>query len=56
VSSLKRLKSSGTAGLDRAAREALSRSHLMPLPDDYHRSSVTMQVSFYYNESPMTGR
>jgi len=52
MSALRLVKSSGTASLDRAAQNALSSSRLLPLPDDYGPPRVTMQVSFYYNESP----
>jgi protein TonB len=52
MSSLRLLKSSGTASLDRAAQNALSSSRLLPLPDDYGPPRVTMQVSFHYNEAP----
>jgi TonB family protein len=52
LSSLKLLKSSGTASLDRAAQYALTGSRYMPLPDDYRPARLTIQVSFYYNEAP----
>jgi len=52
VSSLRMLKSSGTVSLDRAARNALTYSRFMALPNDYGPPSVTMQVTFYYNEAP----
>jgi TonB family protein len=52
MSSLRLVKSSGTASLDRAAQNALSSSRLLPLPDDYGPPRVTMYVSFYYNEAP----
>ena len=44
MSSLRLLKSSGTASLDRAAQNALSSSRLLPLPDDYGPPRVTMNV------------
>jgi protein TonB len=50
MSSLRMLKSSGTASLDRAAEFALRGSRLLPLPDDYGPPRVTMQVSFHYND------
>jgi TonB family protein len=52
ISSLRMLKSSGTASLDRAAQNALTGSRLLPLPDDYGPPRVTMQVTFVYNEAP----
>jgi TonB family protein len=42
------LSSSGMASLDRAASNALQGSELLPLPDDYPASSVTMRVTFVY--------
>jgi len=52
MSSLRLVKSSGTASLDRAAQNALTSSRLLPLPDDYGPPRVTMNVSFFYNEAP----
>jgi protein TonB len=52
MSSLKLLKSSGTASLDRAAQNALLSSRYLPLPDDYGPPRITMNVTFYYNEGP----
>ena len=52
ISSLRLLKSSGTASLDHAAEFALRGSRLLPLPDDYGPPRVTMQVSFHYNDAP----
>ena len=52
MSALRLLKSSGTSSLDRAARNALTASSFMALPDDYGPPRVTMQVTFYYNEAP----
>ena len=52
MSSLRLLKSSGTPALDRAAMNALQASRLMALPADYGPKNVTIQVSFFYNESP----
>jgi TonB family protein len=48
ISELRMLKSSGTASLDRAARNALVSSRFMALPDDYGPPRVTMQVTFHY--------
>jgi protein TonB len=53
VSSLRVLKSSGTASLDRAAQNALTSGRFMPLPDDYGPPRVTIQVTFSYNEGPL---
>jgi TonB family protein len=50
VTNLRLLKPSGTPALDRAAANALLGSRLLPLPADYGPPSVTMQVSFFYNE------
>ncbi len=42
------VRSSGTAALDRAARNALQGSRLLPLPADYGPGEVTMRVRFIY--------
>lgn len=42
------VRSSGTAALDRAARNALQGSRLLPLPAEYGPSEITMQVRFVY--------
>ena len=34
------------------AVNALAASQLLPLPSDYRPERVTMQATFYYNESP----
>jgi len=52
MSALEILKSSGVSSFDRSARNALTASRFMPLPDDYGPPRVTMQVTFYYNEAP----
>ncbi len=53
MSSLRMLKSSGTASLDKAAEFALRGSRLLPLPDDFGPPRVTMQVTFHYaDEAP----
>jgi TonB family protein len=52
MSSLRMLKSAGTPALDRAAQNALLGSRFLPLPADYAPPRVTMQVTFFYNESP----
>jgi TonB family protein len=52
ISDLKVLKSAGNQALDRAARNALLGSRLLPLPADYRPPRVTMQVTFFYNEQP----
>jgi TonB family protein len=41
-------RSSGTAALDRSARNALLGSRLLPLPADYGPREITMQVRFIY--------
>ena len=52
MSALRMLKSSGTSSLDRSARNSLTASRYMALPDDYGPPRVTMQVAFYYGEAP----
>jgi protein TonB len=52
LTDLKMLKSSGTASLDKAAMNSLLGSRLLALPSDYGPRSVTMQVTFFYNEGP----
>jgi len=52
MSSLRMLKSSGTASLDQAAKDALSAGRFTALPNDYRPPRVTMQVTFFYNEPP----
>jgi TonB family protein len=52
MSALRMLKSSGTTSLDQAAQAALTASRFMVLPKDYSSARVTMQVTFFYNESP----
>jgi TonB family protein len=52
MSSLRVIKSSGTASLDRAAEYALSESRYLKLPQDYGPPRVTMRVSFLYGEAP----
>jgi protein TonB len=46
------LKSSGTVSLDRAARNALLGSRLHALPAAFGPPTVTMQVTFFYNQGP----
>lgn len=46
------VRSSGTAGLDAAARKALTTSRYDPLPSGFPRSRVTMRVVFHYNPPP----
>ncbi|HET7290873.1 MAG TPA: energy transducer TonB [Vicinamibacteria bacterium] len=46
------LKSSGTPALDRAAQHALVSARLLPLPSDFAPATLTIQVSFFYNEGP----
>jgi TonB family protein len=52
VSSLRVLKSSGTASLDRAAANALTSGRFLPLPDDYRPPRVTVNITFFYDEGP----
>jgi TonB family protein len=49
---LRMMKSSGTASLDEAARNALGAGKFTALPNDYSLPRVTMQVTFFYNEPP----
>lgn len=42
------VRSSGTAALDRAARNALQGSRLLPLPADYGPDRIAMRVRFIY--------
>jgi TonB family protein len=48
MSALRMLKTSRTDSLDRSARNALTSSRFMALPDDYGPPRVTMQVTFHY--------
>jgi TonB family protein len=51
------LQSSGTGAYDRAARNALLGSRLLPLPADFAPATVTMKVGFVYNGgAPEGGR
>ena len=52
MSGLRMRKSSGTASLDEAARNALGAGRFTALPNDYRPPRFTMQVTFFYNESP----
>jgi TonB family protein len=52
ISDLRMLLSSRTVAFDRAARNALAASHLLPLPSDFGPPRVTMRVTFFYNEAP----
>lgn len=52
MSDVKILKPAGTPAFDRAAQNALVGSRLLPLPKDFAPATVTMQVSFFYNEGP----
>lgn len=52
LSDCRMLKSSGNDALDRAARNALTSSRYLSLPDDYRPPRVTMQVTFVYGEGP----
>lgn len=48
IVSLVDLETSGTGALDRAARNALRASSLLPLPSDYAFPTVSMRVTFDY--------
>jgi TonB family protein len=48
LTDLRILKSSGTPALDRAARNALTGSRLLPLPADYAPPRIRFQVTFTY--------
>jgi protein TonB len=48
VSAIDLQSSSGAAGLDHAAQNALAGSRLLPLPADFHPIRVTMQIVFIY--------
>jgi protein TonB len=52
MSALRMVKSSGTVSLDQAARSALASGKFTALPNDYAPPRVTMQVTFFYNETP----
>jgi TonB family protein len=48
LADLELARSSGTAALDRSARNALQGSRLLPLPTDYGPKEITMRVRFIY--------
>jgi protein TonB len=52
VSSIRMLEASGVPAFDRAARNAVMGSRLLPLPADFGPARVTMTVIFSYNEGP----
>ena len=52
MNELRLVQSAGTPALDRAARNALVGSRLLPLPSDFAPPRVTMHVVFFYNEGP----
>jgi periplasmic protein TonB len=52
MSGVRIIKSSGTPAFDRAAQNALLGSSLLPLPADFAPATVTMGVSFFYNQGP----
>jgi len=52
VSDTHLLRGSGTPAFDRAAQNALVASRFQPLPADFAPPSVTIQVTFFYNEGP----
>jgi TonB family protein len=50
ISALHLILPSGTASFDRAAQNALTSSHFLPLPSDFGPPRVTMRLTFGYNE------
>lgn len=52
MSSLRALRPSRTASLDKAAEIALGRSELLALPHEFGPHRITMRVAFHYNETP----
>lgn len=48
LADLELARSSGTAALDRSARNALQGSRLLPLPAEYGPDEITMRVRFIY--------
>ena len=52
MTDVRMLESSGTGSLDRAARNALVASLLLPLPADFAPPTVTMKVGFVYGMRP----
>ena len=52
VTDVRLLQSSGIPAYDRAARNALLGSRLLPLPADYAPPTVTIKVAFLYNVRP----
>ena len=46
------LAPSGTSSLDRAAKNAVLGSRMLPLPADYAPDRFEIRVTFYYNEGP----
>jgi TonB family protein len=53
VSALQELASSASEPLKRAAREAVLRSRLGPLPEDYDRLRISMRVTCVYGPPPL---
>jgi TonB family protein len=51
MSAVRIVRQSGTASLDRAARNALLGSRPAPLPPDYGPPQLAMTVTFFYNET-----
>ncbi len=52
VTAIEVLEATATQPLVDAAREALARSRLEPLPDDFDRARVSMQVTCVYGPPP----
>ena len=52
LSALRLLQSTASPILDEAAQNALSNSVLAALPEAYAGARLTMQLTFFYNETP----
>jgi periplasmic protein TonB len=55
ITDVRLLESSGTPSYDRAARNALLASLLLPLPKDFAPTTVAMRVGFVYGMRPPDG-
>jgi TonB family protein len=56
ISSIEDVSSSGKAALDRAARNALLGSRLLPLPSDYGPDQLVIDMSFDYGPPQAASR
>lgn len=52
ITALRVVRPSGMAAFDRAAQNALTAGRFLELPADFRSPSVTIRVTFYYNEPP----